>query len=75
MFQINWKLKAFLYKVFQFLKLKKTFYFIQKYITKRSRININEYCSKNFNRKLLINNLYYISIYKCQDLRKIKLVN
>ena len=42
MFQINWKLKAFLYKVFQFLKLKKTFYFIQKYITRRSRVNIHE---------------------------------
>ena len=42
MFQINWKLKAFLYKVFQFLKLKKTFYFIQKYITRRSRVNIPE---------------------------------
>ena len=42
MFQINWKLKAFLYKVFQFLKLKNTFYFIQKYITRRSRVNISE---------------------------------
>ena len=42
MFQINWKLKAFLYKVFQFFKLKKTFYFIQKYITRRSRVNIHE---------------------------------
>ena len=42
MFQINWKLKAILYKLFSLLKLKKTFYFIQKYITKRSRINITE---------------------------------
>ena len=42
MFQINWKLKAFLYKVFQFLRLKKTLYFIQKYITRRSKINIQK---------------------------------
>ena len=42
MFQINWKLKAILYKLFGFLKLKRTFYFIQKHITKRSRINITE---------------------------------
>ncbi len=40
MFQINWKLKAFLYKVFQFLRLKKSLYFIQKYITRRAKINI-----------------------------------
>jgi len=42
MFQINWKLKAILYKLFSFLRLKRTFYFIQKHITKRSRINITE---------------------------------
>jgi len=42
MFQINWKLKAFLYKVFQFFRIKKTFYLIQKYITRRSRVNILE---------------------------------
>jgi hypothetical protein len=42
MFQINWKLKAILYKLFSLLKLKKTFYFIQKHVTKRSRINITE---------------------------------
>ena len=40
MFQINWKLKAFLYKVFGFFNLKLTFYLIQKYITKRSKVNI-----------------------------------
>ncbi len=40
MFQINWKLKAFLYKVFSFFNLKLTFYFIQKYITKRSKVDI-----------------------------------
>ncbi len=42
MFQINWKLKAFLYKVFQSLRLKKSLYFIQKYITRRSKINIQK---------------------------------
>ena len=42
MFQINWKLKAFLYKVFQSLRLKKSLYFIQKYITRRSKINIRK---------------------------------
>jgi hypothetical protein len=42
MFQINWKLKAFLYKVFQSLRLRKSLYFIQKYITRRSQINIQK---------------------------------
>ena len=42
MFQINWKLKAFLYKVFSILELKKIFYLSQKYITKRSVVNIKE---------------------------------
>jgi hypothetical protein len=42
MFQINWKLKAVLYKLFEILKLKKSFYLIQKKITKRSLINISE---------------------------------
>ena len=41
MFQINWKLKALLYKIFDALKLKGTFYLIQKYITKRSKVKIN----------------------------------
>ena len=40
MFQINWKLKAFLYLVFSFFRLKGIFYFLQKYITKRSLVNI-----------------------------------
>ena len=40
MFQINWKLKSLLYKTFSQLKLNKTFYFIQKYVTKRSNVNI-----------------------------------
>ena len=42
MFQINWKLKSFLYNLFEFFKLAKLFYFIQKYITKRSKINIKK---------------------------------
>ena len=42
MFQINWKLKAVLYKLFEIFKLKKSFYLIQKKITKRSLVNISE---------------------------------
>ena len=42
MFQINWKLKALLYKLFSVFNFKKIFYFSQKYITKRSKINITE---------------------------------
>ena len=40
MFQINWKLKSLLYKIFSQLKLNKTFYLIQKYVTKRSNVDI-----------------------------------
>ena len=46
MFQINWKLKALLYKVFEIFKLKKSFYLLQKHVTKRSLIKfkkINEH--------------------------------
>jgi hypothetical protein len=42
MFQINWKLKSLVYKFLEFFRLKKTLYFIQKKITKRSDINLNE---------------------------------
>ncbi len=42
MLQINWKLKAFLYKVFESFKLTKSLYFIQKYVTGRSKINIQK---------------------------------
>lgn len=42
MFQINWKTKSFLYNIFSFLKLKKAFYLSQKYITRRSKVNIKE---------------------------------
>ncbi len=38
MFQINWKLKALLYKVFEVFKLNKTLYFVQRYITGRAKI-------------------------------------
>jgi len=40
MFQINWKLKSLLYKIFSQLKLDKTLYFIQKYVTERSNVDI-----------------------------------
>ena len=40
MIQINWKLKALLYKVFGIFRLK--IFFIQKHITKRSRVEINQ---------------------------------
>ncbi len=42
MFQINWKLKSLLYKIFFQLKLNNTLYFIQKYVTKRSNVNIKQ---------------------------------
>ena len=41
MFQINWVTKSFFYKIFEFFRLKKTFFLIQKYITKRSQVNID----------------------------------
>ncbi len=40
MFQINWKLKAFLYKFLEFFKLRTFVYFLQKHVTKRSQIDI-----------------------------------
>jgi hypothetical protein len=42
MFQINWKLKSALFKILSFLKLYQILFFIQKKITKRSKIHINE---------------------------------
>ena len=42
MFQINWKLKSFLYKILTFFNLYKTLFFIQKKITKRSEIKFIE---------------------------------
>ena len=40
MFQINWKTKALLFKFLNFFKLYKLLFFIQKRITKRSRVNL-----------------------------------
>ena len=42
MFQINWKIKAFLYKILFILKAKKILFFIQKKITRRADIKINK---------------------------------
>ena len=42
MFQINWKIKAFLYKVLFFLKVERALFFIQKKITKSANINIDK---------------------------------
>ena len=42
MFQINWKTKATVFKFLNFFKLYKTLFFIQKKITKRSKVNFNE---------------------------------
>ena len=42
MFQINWKIKSFIYKVLYLFKLKKTLFFIQKNITKRADVKIND---------------------------------
>ena len=40
MFQINWKLKVLLYKILGLFRVKGLFYLIQRYITKRSKIEI-----------------------------------
>ena len=42
MFQINWKLKSFIYRALFLFKLEKTLFFIQKKITKRADIKIDE---------------------------------
>ncbi|MDB9760967.1 hypothetical protein OAB59_03285 [Pelagibacteraceae bacterium] len=42
MFQINWKLKGLLYKVFGIFNSQNFYYLVQKYITQRSKIEINE---------------------------------
>jgi len=42
MFQINWTLKSYIYQALYFFKLKKTLFFIQKKITKRSNVQIKE---------------------------------
>jgi len=57
MFQINWKLKSLVYKFLEFFRLKRTLYFIQKKITKRSNINLNEIIFYwDFHLKYLTNN-------------------
>ena len=40
--RINWKLKSFAFKIINFCKLYGLLYFLQKYITKRSNINIKK---------------------------------
>ena len=42
MFQINWKLKSIIYRILCFFRLHKTLFFIQKNITKRSKINLDK---------------------------------
>ena len=42
MFQINWKIKSLIYKFLSFFKLYKILFFIQKKITKRSKIDFKE---------------------------------
>lgn len=42
MYQINWKVKSLVYKFFQFLNLEKILYLVQKHITRRSAVNINQ---------------------------------
>ena len=57
MFQINWKIKSILYKIFYIFKLKKTLFFIQKKITKRAEIKIEEIPFYwNYHLKFLENN-------------------
>ena len=63
MFQIDWKLKSYIYRILYFFKLDKTLFFIQKKITKRSKVKIGEikfYWSnhlqylKNFNSEKIL---------------------
>jgi len=42
MFQINWKLKSYIYRFLCFFKLHKSLFFIQKHISKRSQIKFDE---------------------------------
>lgn len=43
MFQINWKVKSLLYKIFSLFKLYKFLFFVQKRITKRTNINFQHH--------------------------------
>ncbi len=40
MFQLNWKIKSFFFKILNFFNLYKPLYFIQKRVTKRSKVEI-----------------------------------
>ena len=42
MFQINWKLKSKIYKFLSFFKLYRALFFIQKRITRRSKLNLKQ---------------------------------
>tara|TARA_A100001015_G_scaffold152553_1_gene169201 strand:+ start:2668 stop:3507 length:840 start_codon:yes stop_codon:yes gene_type:complete len=57
MFQINWKIKSLFYKILNFFKLYKPLYFIQKRVTKRSKVKIeNIVFYWNFHLKYLREN-------------------
>ena len=62
MFQINWKIKSFIYKILYLFRLQKILFFIQKKITKRSDVKIDEiifYWS---------NHLRYLEYYKSKTI-------
>jgi len=62
MLQINWKLKAALYKILFIFKLEKILFFIQKKITKRAKIDINE--TKHYWK----HHLKYLRSYKSNNI-------
>ena len=62
MFQINWKFKSFIYKLLYIFKLKKTLFFIQKKITKRAKVDINE--AKFY----WLDHLKYLKTYKSEKI-------
>jgi len=62
MFQINWKLKCFIYWILYFLSLRKILFYIQKKITKRSYSSIGEMF---YSYKMHFNSL---KIHKCKKI-------
>ena len=42
MFKINWKIKAYLYRILSIFNLNRILFFVQKKITKRANIDIRE---------------------------------
>tara|TARA_Y100001960_G_C14614579_1_gene797596 strand:+ start:81 stop:923 length:843 start_codon:yes stop_codon:yes gene_type:complete len=62
MFQINWKIKSFIYKILYLFRLQKTLFFIQKNITKRADVKIDEII---FYWK---NHLKYLESYKSKTI-------